>query len=48
MPYVIKRKGSQWTVVSKGTGHVKGVHETRAEARKQQKAIYANAKKERK
>ena len=42
MPYSIKKKGSQFQVIGGASGHkVFGTHETKNEARDQQKALYA-------
>lgn len=41
MPYTIKRRGSKWCVVGPSRTH--GCHDSRAEAVKQQRALYANA-----
>jgi hypothetical protein len=41
MPYNIKKTGSQYQVVGP-TGKVHGTHPSKADAREQQKALYAN------
>lgn len=42
MPYSIRRKGTQFEVVGGASGkRVFGTHDTKAEARDQQKALYA-------
>jgi hypothetical protein len=40
MPYKIKKRGSKYVVVS--PHGVKGIHDTKAQAEAQQRAIYAN------
>lgn len=42
MPYDIEKRGKQWCVVTRG-GRTHGCHDTRAEAIKQQRALYRNA-----
>lgn len=42
MPYALKKKGSKWLVVNKDTGRVLGSHDTRAQASRQLRAVYAN------
>lgn len=46
MPYQVTRRGSVWTVVTKGTGKVHGHHKSRAKAKRQVSALYANTKDE--
>lgn len=42
MPYRIRKKGTQFEVIGGRSGsHIFGTHETREEARDQQKALYA-------
>lgn len=43
MPYPIVRRGDKWCVINPETGKSKGCHDTKAQAREQQKALYANA-----
>lgn len=44
MPYDIVKHGDEWWVVTRDKpGHVHGKFKTKAEARKQQSAIYANS-----
>lgn len=42
MPYKIKKSGSKYKVVKEGDGKVMGTHDTKKEALKQLKALYAN------
>lgn len=41
MPYIIERRGNQWCVVGPNKTH--GCHDSRADAIKQQRALYKNA-----
>ena len=41
MPYRIQKKGSKWVDIKEG-GKVMGTHDTKKEAREQQKALYAS------
>ncbi len=43
MPYVIRKRGKQYCVVSTTSGNTHGCHPTKARARAQQRALYANA-----
>lgn len=43
MPYVIEKRGEQWCVKSTDSGKTHGCHDTRADAIKQQRALYKNA-----
>lgn len=43
MPYVIKKRESKWCVESTTSGKTHGCHDTRADAVKQQRALYKNA-----
>ena len=43
MPYVIEKRDDQYCVVSTGPGKTHGCHDTRADAIKQQRALYKNA-----
>lgn len=40
MPYSIHKRGDKWVVVNAQTGDVKGRHETREKAVKQQRLLY--------
>lgn len=42
MPWEIKKRGSKWVVVKKGTTKVYGTHDTRREAVAQLRALYAS------
>ena len=42
MPWEIKKRGSKWVVVKKGTTRVYGTHDTRQEAVAQLRALYAS------
>lgn len=42
MPWEIKKRGSKWVVVKKGTTKVYGAHDTRQEAVAQLRALYAS------
>lgn len=42
MPWEIKKRGSKWVVVKKGTNKVYGTHDTRQEAVDQLQALYAS------
>ena len=42
MPYEIRKSGSKFKLVKKGSGKVMGTHATRAKAEAQRRAIYAN------
>lgn len=42
MPYKIEKQGDKYCVVKETDGKVMGCHPTEAEARDQQKALYAN------
>lgn len=42
MPWEIKKRGSEWVVVKKGTTKVYGAHDTRQEAVAQLRALYAS------
>ena len=44
MPYEVKKVGSSWVVKKKDGKKIYGHHPTKAAAREQQKAIYANTK----
>jgi YD repeat-containing protein len=43
MPYLIEKRDDQWCVITEATGKTHGCHDTRAEAVKQQRALYKNA-----
>jgi hypothetical protein len=43
MPYAIKKTGSMFTVTNSETGKVHGHHKSKAKAKKQLAALYANA-----
>lgn len=43
MPYIIEKRESKWCVKSTTSGKTHGCHDTRAEAIKQQRALYENA-----
>jgi len=43
MPYVIRKRGTKYCVVSTTSGKTHGCHPSRAKARAQQRALYANA-----
>ena len=42
MPYEIRKMGSQFVVVKKGTNRAFGRHATKAKARRQLRALYAS------
>lgn len=43
MPYIIEKRGDQHCVKSTDSGKTHGCHDTRADAIKQQRALYKNA-----
>lgn len=45
MPYLIKKQGDKYCVVKKDGGKTIACHKTKADAKKQIAAIYANEKK---
>jgi hypothetical protein len=45
MPWSIVPRGGKFAVVADDTGKVMGVHASRAKARQQQQALYANVHK---
>lgn len=44
MPYAIKKRGNKYVVVNKESGRVFGEHDSRASAKKQLRALYADVK----
>ncbi len=46
MPYRIEEKGEKWCVYNSDTGEKKGEHDSRMQAMKQMKALYAAEGKE--
>lgn len=42
MPFIVKKVGAKYKVVTKETGKVHGTHSTKAEADKQVRALYTN------
>lgn len=43
MPYSIEKRGSEYQVVTTDTGKVHGTFKSKRQARRQLKALYANA-----
>lgn len=48
MPYELKKENNKWLVLNPDSGKIYGRHATKAKARKQQMALYANAPEEEK
>ena len=45
MPWKVAKRGTKWVVVKADTGKVVGTHDSKAEAVKHLRAIYANYRK---